>query len=112
MFVSKRIFNLLIEAQDNVYDLRSELKTKEEAIVTLERELASVRANFNWLTTRVNALELERALLLEKVTGVKTAVPEIARTVPTNSIEQLLNSDIFTDMGDEKARALGLPTYS
>lgn len=112
MWISKTVFDFLTQRTEDLVVVREELSQRTAEVRDLTESLATAKANFNWLASRVNALEVERALLLEKVTGVKTTVPEIVRPVSTASIDSLLNSDIFNDMGDDKARTLGLPTYS
>lgn len=112
MWISKTVFDFLTQRTQDLQDVREELVQRTTEVRELTEALATAKSNFNWLTTRVNQLEVERALLLEKATGVKTTVPEISRPVGPQSIDQLLNSDLFNDMGDDKARTLGLPTYS
>lgn len=92
--------------------LISQLQTENSQLRgTLEatgRDLATVKSNFDWLRTRVNSLEMERALLFDKVAGIKIPVPEIARAPIT---PHPFNTDIFEDVGEKLAKDLGLPTY-
>jgi hypothetical protein len=74
----------------------------------LKTQLATNQANFNWLTLRVNQLEVERAQLIEKAYGIKTVVPEIARRP---EFPQHFQSDIFEDVGEKLAKELGYPTF-
>ena len=56
---------------------------------------------------RVNALEVERAVLFEQATGLKLAAPEIAHVETRPSFEAQHHFS-FDDPGDELANKLGL----
>ncbi len=105
MFISNRIFDLFEINKESLATLREELTTLRIERDFLKTELSSTKANFNWLTVRCNALEAERAQLLEKAYNIRVPVPEIMR-VQGNPID--MNADIFNDMGDERAAQLGL----
>lgn len=94
MWLPKKFFDLFSSAQVETSTLRVERDL-------LIRELAEVKANFKWMTVRVNALEQERAVLLNKVYNIQVASPVIVQqpnTVPD------FNESIFTDL-DELADA-------
>lgn len=112
MWINSSIFSFLTQRNLDIQDMREDLATRNAEVRELTEALATAKANFNWLTTRVNQLEVERAALLEKVTGIHTAVPEIIRAVPPQTVESLMNSGIFDDLGDEKAKNLGMPVYN
>lgn len=105
MFISNRIFDLFEINKESLSTLREELLTLRIERDLLKSELASTKANFNWLTVRCNALEAERAQLMEKAYNIRIPVPEIVRT-PIDPFE--MNADLFNDMGDERAATLGL----
>lgn len=99
-------FHISKQAVDS---LREELSGVRAERDSLKLQLASSQNHFDWLRVRVNALEVERAQLIEKAYGIKIPVPEIVR--PSKSPLEL-NTDIFNDMGDDAAKTLGLPVYS
>lgn len=109
MWVPSQVVDWFKISKESVDALREDNAALRAENAALHVELQTIKANFGWLTTRVNALEVERAALLEKVTGIKVAVPEIVRPIPT---EQLVNQFTFEDMGDDLAKKLGLPVYS
>lgn len=109
MWVPSQVVDWFKISKESVDALREDSAALRAENIALRTELQTTKANFSWLTLRVNALEMERAVLLEKVTGVKVAVPEIARPLP---IDQLVNQLSFEDMGDDMAKKLGLPVYS
>lgn len=97
-------------------------KVSKEAVDELRIELAAVRAerdaiklqqavdrtHFDWLRTRINALEAENKALIQKAYDIRLPVPELMRqtAVPIDP-----NQFTFEDVGDELARKLGLPVY-
>ena len=99
-----------------------------EALTSLREELASVRAerdslklqaaidrtHFDWLANKVNALEQERAGLIERAYNIRLpAVPELTRiTTPAAPLEEAFKlQDIFCDIGDDVAKKLGIPIH-
>ena len=109
MWLPTKAFDLFRISKDSVDSLREELSA-----IRAERDILKVQVNvannhFDWLRLRINQLEIERAQLLEKATGIKTAIPEIVRT-PSN-IDTMLNNFSFEDVGNEAAKKLGLPVY-
>ena len=119
MFVPERVIDWFTSLRDAA-DVHAEVA--KSAIANLREELSAVRAerdalkiqnvvtqnHFDWLRIRVNALETERAQLIEKAYGIKVPIPEIVRT-PVHPID--FNSALFEDVGDETAKELGLPVY-
>lgn len=61
-------------------------------VVELERQLATERSRFDWLSMHVNELKTERALLLERVLGLTVPVMTVEREesapapVPTREV--------------------------
>lgn len=109
MYLPNKAFDLFNISRAVVDDLRvanASLTSERDA---LKSELATTKANFAWMTTRVNVLEMERATLLEKAYGVKTIVPEIVRT--RAGVSPPTMADLFEDMGDTAAKVMGLPVY-
>jgi predicted nuclease with TOPRIM domain len=108
MWLPKTLYELFKTSKEQVDALFVEVYSLRNENVNLKTQLASTQANFDWLKIRVNQLEVERAQLIEKAYGVKTLVPEIARRpeVPVG-----FQSDLFEDMGEKAAKALGLPYF-
>lgn len=103
MFISKSVFDLLAVNHEELVRLRSDN-------AALVRHNSSIQTTLDWLRTRVNALEMERAQLVQKALGISLPVPEILRNPVVSPVE--LNADLFEDMGDDKAKALGFPTFT
>lgn len=110
MWLPRSIFDLFSISKEAVEDLKLENSTLKIERDLLKADLASSRANSEWMRVRLNALEFERAGLLDKVYGLRVPVPEIARTLPPSDLLPS-NLDIFTDVGDKVAKTLGLPLY-
>lgn len=66
-----------------------------------------LQVNLDHARLRNTQLEKERAQLLFQYTGVKIPVPEFLPKVemPAN---QVINMDMFNDVGDEQAQMMGL----
>lgn len=113
MWLPRKLFDLFTISSDTASALRLENSTLRVERDLLKSDLAVSRANSEWMRVRVNALEFERAALLDKAYGIKTPIPEIVRTLPPSSTPSpLSNLDVFDDMGDELAKSLGLQSYS
>jgi hypothetical protein len=106
-------------------DAKRELAEARTRIDGLERALAVAQNNFEWARVRLNAVEQERAILIDRVMGVRVPVPEMSRepaaagTVATGPREAEdarsallaglgLPLNIFDDIGDTAAAAAGL----
>lgn len=108
MFVTKSALELFHISRDTVDSLREELAAANAELTATRTALATTQANFEWIRSRVNVLEVERAQLIEKAYGIKSPVPEIARS----SYPKLeLDSALFDDIGDKAAKEMGLPVY-
>lgn len=87
---------------------------KENAALTAEnRNLTEqvIRLNVtqDWFRMKINQLEAERALLLEKAYGIHVPVPEIAKL--ENRIKDGFDLHaLFEDVGDKRASELGYQT--
>lgn len=109
MWLPKTAFDLFKISRDTVDAQREELAQVRAERDSLKAQLATTQANFEWIRTRVNQLEIERAQLIEHQFGIKTAIPEISRTTSKDFLT--FNSDLFEDVGDDKAKELGFPVY-
>ena len=108
MWIPNRAFELFHISKDTVNTLREDLAAIRVERDGLKSQLATTQANLEWMRVRVNALEFERAQLLEKAYGVKVPVPEVVRSQAT---PLPFSSAIFEDMGEHTAKELGFPTY-
>lgn len=93
MWLPKSVFDLFTISADERTDLLA-LRVERDALV---RECAEAKANFKWMTVRVNALEQERQVLLEKVYNVRVAAPHIIQQ--PNAVPDF-NESIFEDMDE------------
>jgi len=109
MWVPREVADWFKISKDSVDALREELSAIRAERDSLQTQLSISQNHFDWLRIRVNTLEIERAQLIKKAYGIDIPVPEIVRTNP-NPLE--LNADLFTDMGEDAAKKLGLPVYS
>ena len=108
MWVPSSLLELFKIGKDTVDKLTNELNVVRAERDLLMVQLAVKNNEFSWLSQRVNALELERAQLVEKVHGIRPAVPEIASKPIT--MPQTLQA-LFEDMGDKAARETGMVAY-
>ena len=115
MWVTKSLFELIVG--DNKAQQLELNKLQAECVVSvriseeLKHQKGKDDLTIDWMRHRINALEKERAILLNKVAGVIVPVPEIVPTRP-GTISQLPGdydfSPSFEDVGDDKAHKLGL----
>lgn len=77
----------------------------------LEKRALAAEITNDWLRARLNQVETERAILLTKQTGVPFGAPVVhAATgdVGGVGIPSIMDDLSFEDVGDDKARQLGL----
>jgi|GEM_PF-4888644 len=110
MWLPTRTFDLFRISKDTVDSQREELAAIRAERDAIKADLLSTKAHFEWLCLRVNQLELERAQLITKAYGIQMTAPEVVlpSRVPPLAFDP---STLFEDVGDEKARALGMPVY-
>lgn len=113
MWLPKHVYDLFQVSKESADALRTELATVRAERDALKLSEATAQSHFSWLTLRVNALEAERAQLIQKAFGIHIPVPEIVRTTSNqragNSNVFELTSALFEDLGDAAAKELGLP---
>lgn len=112
MWLPKYVYDLFQVSKEAADALRTELATVRAERDALRLSEATAKSNFNWLTLRVNSLEVERAQLIKKAYNIDIAIPEIVQTSNQragNSNIFELTSSLFEDLGDEAAKELGLP---
>lgn len=110
MWIPNSLVEYLKISKDATDAQRIELQEARAENKLLTSQLLVAQSNFDWLRMRVYQLELERAELIGRAYGIKTAVPEIIRK--PDPFFETLNQFNFDDMGDEAAKKLGLPVYS
>ena len=88
-------------------DLRLDVAKRQAECQVLQQQNATLVTTLDWLRVRVTQLEMERAQMLWRYTGVKVPVPEIVKTdgVASNPMAQTPN---FNDIGDTEAAKLGI----
>ena len=91
-----------------VHNLEKSIAASEGIRQTYAEQNKVLQAHFDWLRTRVNQLEHERAQLLFNYTGVKIAVPEVVQQKPPEIHGTPLNEALFADMGDTEAAKQGV----
>src|SRR3990167_1634158 len=106
MWLSNQIVSMFQISKEAVEALREHLAAIRAERDSLKLQLSVSQNHFDWLRMRVNALEIERAQLIQKAYGITTPVPEITRT-RTPGID--LNPDLFNDIGEDMAKKLGFP---
>ena len=113
MWVNAKIvswFGLNVEL---VHTLQADLAVARAERDSLKLQAAINQNNFEWARLQINALEVERASLMERVHNIRMPIPELTR--PMRPLAETLGSgsadDLFTDMGEERAKKLGLPLY-
>ena len=107
MWLSKDVVGFFQISHEHVRELQVNLAKAQAENEALRHENATLKTHFDWLRTKVNALELERAGLMEKAYNIRLPVPEIARQ--HQPIDP--NEFSFEDLGDEMAKKLGLPVF-
>lgn len=101
MWISKQTYQ-------DLYHEWQKCKAESEAQT---RAAIGLRESNNWLMLRVTSLEKERAVFVERMFGVKIAVPELSPIpiVHDPFAENPLNETMsFEDVGDEAARQFGI----
>ena len=97
MFISRKTYD----------DLRLEWAKNHEEARVLSHQNQALMTTLDWFRVRITQLEMERAQMLWRYTGVKVPVPEIVKTdgVASNPMTQTPN---FNDIGDTESAKLGI----
>lgn len=110
MWVPSKVVEWLNVSLNTVDTLKQELSAVKAERDAIKQELNVLKINFDWLRIQVNQLQHERSALLEKAYGIKTPVPEVAKT-PKLALGVDQENFSFEDMGDEMAKKLGFPLF-
>ena len=105
MWVSRQTYERL---WDTIYELKKSLYSSEDIRETYTEQNKVLQVNLDWLRTRVNQLEHERAQLLWNYTGVKGAVPQIQQVDGVAGNHPLAEMPSFNDVGDAEAKRQGI----
>lgn len=112
MWINSKIIDWFGTNVETVRQMQADLAVVRSERDSLNLQLVTAKTNFEWLRLKVNALEVERAALLEKVYGLKIPIPELAPMHPNVTARDLgTMEDLFNDMGDDEAKRQGLPVY-
>jgi regulator of replication initiation timing len=109
MWIPSKVLDIFGVSKDILAAIKEENAALKLESAVLKQQLYVAQTNFDWLRIRVNTLETERGALFEKVTGVKTTIPEIVRQ--PSALDNMIQQFSFEDVGDKMAKELGLPTY-
>lgn len=111
MWIPAQLLDWLHVSKDAVASLREEVARLTTERDALRSQVITTQANFEWVRTRVNALEVERSGLIEKAYGIKLPTPEVMRSPTVDPALDPRNLGLFDDIGESLARKLGLPSY-
>ncbi len=107
MWIPTKLSNLLGLNVETVKQLQIDLAAIRAERDLLKIQLAVTQNTLEWIRTRVNSLEYERAALLDKAYGVKTPVPELAHQAKMHP--GMIERDFSFDHIDETtAKKLGI----
>jgi len=101
MWISRQAYQ---DLKDEITQARADAAAQLKANEILE-------ANMNWFRHRMTQIEAERAQLIHHAIGVKIPTPEFHKPDPIKRFMDDHNfheSDIFHDLGDAEAKAVGL----
>lgn len=92
-------------------DVELELAAERATRQSNERELTRLQATLEWLTTHVNELKTERAMLFQRALQVSLPVPEIQYTPQTEAREMPggVPMDLTPDVLRQVAARVGAP---
>ena len=80
MWLSDKLLNIFQVSKEAVDALRLDVATLRNENDLLKSQLTHSRVMSEWLRTRVNQLEYEKAGLMERAYQIKLPAPEIVRT--------------------------------
>lgn len=112
MWVNKGLYQVVLD--DNRRQQEQNAKMRETAAVYLQsaQELRSQKAKdditIDWMRHRINALEKQNAILMQKAAGIAFPVPEIVPTRPGSMSPDYTEMPSFEDVGDVEAARLGI----
>jgi len=116
MLVSGRVYRRALEDLDrlraDVSSLALDIARERGRREALEHQAIRDRALIEFLCTRVNQSETERAVLLKELTKADIPIATLSTpnpiNLPTDPSAAVLGVDMFEDMGDDRAKKLGV----
>lgn len=113
MWVNKQFFEMVIADNKAMAEKNTQWQNTAHVLQTKHDDALAQKVrddlSIEWLRHRVNSLEKQNAVLLQKVAGVAMPIPEIVPTRPgTMTVPDFSQMPSFDDLGDEDARRLGV----
>ncbi len=112
MWVNKDLFQTILndnkQQADDLAHGRAEMQRAVISVSLLREQKAKDDITIDWLRHRVNALEKQNSVLVQKVAGVSFPVPEIVPTRPGTISPGFDTLPSFEDVGDSEAARLGI----
>lgn len=110
MFVSAKIFDWLKLSKDYVDEMKADLIQAKAELLALQDKCRTLQINADWFRMKVNTLEMTNTALMEKAYNIKLPTPQIMKQPTLDPTFDPKNFS-FTDVGEEMAKQLGLPSY-
>lgn len=115
MWVNRKLFDLVVkdnhDQQSEIIALNRQIAGTQTLFIEGRTQKAKDDLSIDWMRHRVNALEKQNAVLMQKATGIAMPVPEIVPTRPGSMAGVGLDFDTmpsFDDCGNEEALRLGI----
>lgn len=113
MWINKKYFNQIVADYARVQQAYADIRSDNVGLMASRHELNTQKAKddltIDWMRHRINALEKQNAILMQKVAGVAMPVPEIVASRPgTMSAPDFSHLPSFEDVGDSEAIRLGI----
>jgi len=115
MWVNRVLFDTILAdnkaMQEQVLFERTGASRMSATATALREQKAKDDMTIDWMRHRINALEKERVILLQRAAGIILPTPEIVPSAPkTVAPGSLSMNDLpsFEDVGDAEALRLGL----
>lgn len=108
MWVPAALVELFQISRSTVDTLRNDLSAVKAENEALRYQILITQNNFEWIRSKVNTLELEKAALINKAYGIVLPAPELVRT-PMKDLDP--NEFSFEDIGEKMAKKFGMPSY-
>lgn len=112
MWVNKGLYQMVLDdnkkQQEAVLFERTGASRMSALSSSLREQKAKDDITIDWMRHRINALEKQNAILMQKAMGVAFPVPEIVPTRPNSISPDYLEMPSFEDLGDAEAARLGI----
>lgn len=113
MWINKAFFEMVIADNKAQADKLNAWQNTCHALQAKHDDALAQKAKdditIDWMRHRINALEKERTILVQKVAGIALPTPEIVPTRPGSmTIPNFNELPSFEDVGDAEAARLGI----